>query len=201
MEVMDFTKYFTDNDNKLNHCGTAKLETDRLILKKIDVSDAKQMYENFAGDDKVSRYMSWEFQKSDEVMSWLEDWKKEYEKNDTYYWGLYLKTTNELIGTIYLLTDDIAAKVGSISYCLGYNWWGNGYMAEALKTVISFAFEKVGYNKVEAFHAKSNTQSARVMQKAEMSLDGTLRQRCKTFNGYEDCVYYSILKNEYTKRN
>lgn len=55
----------------------------------------------------------------------------------------------------------------------------------------------MGYNRVEAYHTKSNIQSAKVMQKAGMKLEGTLGQRCKTFNGFEDCIYYSILKEEY----
>lgn len=182
----------------LNHCGTIELSTERLQLKKIKTEDAAEMLNNFAGDERVSRYMSWQAFKSIEaVEKWLDEWQEEYKKNDTYYWGIYLKSSDELIGTIYLLTEGCIAKVGSISYCLGYNFWGNGYVCEALKAVFRFAFEKVGYNRIEAYHAKSNTQSARVMQKAGMKCEGTLRQRCKTFNGYEDCTYYAILREEF----
>lgn len=184
--------------NKLNHSGTVCIETDRLLLKRIETHKATEMYKNFAGDERVSRYMSWQaFNSIEAVEKWLDEWQEEYKKNDTYYWGIYLKSSDELIGTIYLLTEGSIAKVGSISYCLGYNFWGNGYVCEALKAVFRFAFENVGYNRIEAYHAKSNTQSARVMQKAGMKCEGTLRQRCKTFNGYEDCTYYAILKEEY----
>lgn len=184
----------------LTHCSTVPIETERLYLRKINVDDALQMYENFASDDRVSRYMSWEsFKTLSDVENWLIEWQEEYKKNDTYYWGIYLKVSKELIGTVYLLTEGSVAKVGSLSYCLGYNYWGNGYVCEAVKAIIDFAFNKVGYNLIEAYHAKSNTQSARVLQKSGMKLEGTLRQRCKTFNGFEDCVYYSILREEYTK--
>jgi len=182
----------------LNHCGTVTINTERLILKKIELSDANQMFVNFAGDDRVSRYMSWEtFKTVNDVCNWINEWQTEYKKDETYYWGIYLKSTDEFIGTIYLLTEGSIAEVGSVSYCLGYNWWGNGYMSEVLNAVIDFAFDTVGFNRIEAYHAKSNTQSARVMQKTGMTIEGTLRQRCKTFNGFEDCVYYSILKDEY----
>ncbi len=184
--------------DNLTHFGTTKINTDRLYLKKINTADALQMYNNFASDDRVSRYMSWEsFKTSEDTEKWLLEWQEEYKKDDTYYWGVYLKSSNELIGTVYMLTEGSIAKIASLSYCLGYAYRGNGYICEAVKAVIDFGFNKVGYNRIEAYHAKSNVQSARVMQKAGMTKEGTLRQRCKTHNGYEDCVYYSILKDEY----
>lgn len=184
----------------LTHCGTVEITTERLYLKKIEKCDALQMFTNFASDDRVSQYMSWKsFKTVQDVENWIDDWQEEYKKDDTYYWGIFLKSSNELIGTIYLLTEGSIAKVGSLSYCLGYNYWGNGYTCEAVKAIIDFAFNKIGYNRIEAYHAKSNTQSSRVMQKAGMRLEGTLRQRCKTFNGFEDCIYYSVLREEYNK--
>lgn len=185
---------------KLNHCGTIDIDTKRLYLKRINIEDSLQMYENIASDDRVSRYMSWDsFKTLSDVENWLTEWQEEYKKNDTYYWGIFLKSSNELIGTVYLLTEDSIARVGSISYCLGYNYWGNGYVCETIKSIIDFAFTKIGFNRIEAYHAKSNIQSARVLQKAGMKMEGTLRQRCKTYNGFENCIYYSILKEEYSK--
>ena len=109
----------------------------------------------------------------------------------------FLKSNNEIIGTVYLLTACNVSKVASISYCLGYDYWGNGYICESVNAVIDFAFNKIGFNRIEAYHAESNVQSARVLQKIGMQKEGVLRKRCKTYNGYEDCTYYSILKDEY----
>lgn len=183
---------------RLTHCGTIEIATERLYLKRIEKCDATSMHLNFASDDRVSQYMSWEsFRTVEAVEMWIYEWQEEYKKDDTYYWGIYLKSSNEIIGTVYLLTEGSIAKVGSLSYCIGYDYWGNGYTCEAVKAIIDFAFSNVGYNRIEAYHAKSNIQSARVMQKAGMKCEGTLRQRCKTFNGYEDCTYYAILREEF----
>ena len=43
--------------DNLAHSGTIKINTDRLYLKKINTADALQIYNNFANDDRVSRYM------------------------------------------------------------------------------------------------------------------------------------------------
>ncbi len=45
--------------NTLKHLGTVELNTERLILKRISLNDSYKMFTNFAGDNKVSRYMSW----------------------------------------------------------------------------------------------------------------------------------------------
>lgn len=46
--------------NTLKHLGTVELSTERLILKRISLNDSYKMFTNFAGDNKVSRYMSWD---------------------------------------------------------------------------------------------------------------------------------------------
>lgn len=46
--------------NTLKHLGTVELNTERLILKRISLNDSYKMFTNFAGDNKVSRYMSWD---------------------------------------------------------------------------------------------------------------------------------------------
>lgn len=46
--------------NTLKHLGTVELNTERLILKRISLNDSYKMFTNFASDNKVSRYMSWD---------------------------------------------------------------------------------------------------------------------------------------------
>lgn len=67
--------------NTLKHLGTIELNTDRLILKRISLNDSYKMYVNFAGDNKVARYMSWDaFNNETQVYKWLTEWQEEYKK-------------------------------------------------------------------------------------------------------------------------
>jgi len=43
----------------LTHTGTETLTTPRLVLRRVTVDDAKNMYANGAANKKVSRYLSW----------------------------------------------------------------------------------------------------------------------------------------------
>lgn len=188
-----------DSIGGLRHTGTVPLTTERLFLRRLTPDDADAMFANFASDEEVARYMSWPaYRTAEEVREKLTEWQTDYEEKSTYYWGIFLKDTDELIGTIYLYTEGEIALIGSVSYCIGKTWWGNGYMPEALLAVMRHGFCEIGYNRIEAYHAKSNLQSGRVMQKAGMTFDGVLRQRCKTYLGFEDCYFYSCLKEEFT---
>ena len=39
--------------------GTKRLETARLILRRFTLEDAQKMYENWAGDPEVTKFLTW----------------------------------------------------------------------------------------------------------------------------------------------
>lgn len=82
-----------------------------------------------------------------------------------------------------------------MSTLFGQAYWGHGYVAEALKEVISYLF-KEGNDLVRARHDKNNSHSGRVMQKAGMKYEGILRKSAKNNQGVVDDVVYSILPEE-----
>lgn len=43
----------------MKHCGTQRLETDRLILRRYEIEDAAAMFENWASDPEVTKFLMW----------------------------------------------------------------------------------------------------------------------------------------------
>ena len=43
----------------MNKAGTQRIETDRLILRRFRSEDAEDMYENWASDPEVTRFLTW----------------------------------------------------------------------------------------------------------------------------------------------
>ena len=41
------------------HKGTDKLETNRLILRRVTMDDAKPMFDNWASNPNVTKFMTW----------------------------------------------------------------------------------------------------------------------------------------------
>ena len=182
--------------------GTIKLETKHLILKRLEINDYKEAYNNWYNDKEVAKYSLWDEHKSDEFTKKLfEIWYKEYQNLDVYRWIIELKETNELIGIIDSQVnkyEDYGAF--ELGYSLSRKYWNNNYMTEAIKRVIKFFMEDVEANVVYAECMSDNKSSERVMQKSGMNKEGILKSRVITKeNKINDLISYSITKKEYEK--
>lgn len=184
----------------MNHKGTQTLVTPRLILRKFTLSDAQDMFDNWAGDERVTRYLSWPTHTDAEVSKRvIGQWLESYKNDNTYNW--VIEHEGRAVGNISVVRQEEPWDNCELGYCLGHAYWGKGLMTEACRAVIDFLFKEVGYNRISAYHAAKNIGSGRVMQKAGMSLEGTARQRQKLRSGeYTDTVSYSILREEWLNR-
>ena len=185
----------------MEHKGTVLLETKRLILRRFEITDAKDMFENWASDPEVTKYLTWPTHENIDVSRYVvNDWVSSYGNDNYYSWAIELKEDKKVVGTIAAVkVNDIVGAI-EIGYCIGRNYWGKGITAEAGKAVTKFFFEEVKANRVCAYHAPENPNSGKVMKKIGMTYEGTLRQSDICNQGVVDAAVYSILKEEYFER-
>ena len=182
----------------LNHQGTKKLETERLILRQFKIEDYVEMYNNWACEDVVTKFLTWQTHTNQDVTkSVLADGISKYANKDFYNWAIELKEENRLIGNISVVSLREETLSAILGYCMGSKWWGKEIMPEAGKAVLKYLFEEVGFNRIAANHDKNNPKSGRVMQKIGMTYEGTLRSAGFCNQGIIDDVRYSILKSEW----
>ena len=182
----------------MNHLGTQTIETERLILRKARPEDAQAMFDNWASDDRVTPYMTWQTYSKPEEAEWRISYLLgEYANDNFYEWFIELKEIGQPIGSIGAVHVNNDVRLAHIGYCLGSKWWGQGIMPEALAAVMKFFFEQVGVNRVEACHDVNNPKSGRVMLKCGMTYEGTLRQSGWNNQGINDRAFYGILRDEY----
>lgn len=183
----------------LNHTGTVTLETPRLTLRRVAVDDAEHMYNNWAGDDEVTKFLRWDTHPNvDHTRERLALWVKEYEQPDNYNWGMELKENGQLIGTIGAVQMNEGYLSCEIGYCMSRRYWNRGLMSEALGAVLGHMFRVVGMNRVYACHDPNNPGSGRVMAKNGMSCEGTFKQAVYLKKrGFHDLTYYAILSEDY----
>lgn len=180
----------------LTHKGTATIETERLILRRARIEDAEAMFRNWANDEEVTRYLTWPAHGNVEVTkNLLAGWVDSYEKEDYYHWMIVLKEIDEPIGSLLVSTLG-RAQSAHIGYCIGKAWWHQGIMSEALKAVMDFLFDEVGYHRIESMHDPNNPHSGSVMKKCGMQYEGTHRQADRNNQGICDACYYGLLKSD-----
>ena len=181
----------------MRHLGTNVVETSRLVLRPFVREDAQAMFDNWASDPAVTKFLSWPTYRSvEDAHSILNVWLESYEKPDFYQWAIVLKELNQPIGSISVVNSDDRVDMVEIGYCIGRNWWGRGIMPEALSAVMSYLFDEVGMQRIEAGHDPDNPASGAVLRKCGLQYEGTLRRRIRSNRGITDVAWYSILKEE-----
>ena len=182
----------------MNHKGTKTLETDRLVLRRFSSGDARTMYDNWASDPEVTRFLTWETHASVEASRQiLGQWELDYARNDNYQWAIVPREIDEPIGSISVVRIDEQVSGFEIGYCIGRRWWRQGITSEALHAVIDYLFGEVGALRICADHDSRNPNSGRVMRHCGMTFEGTLRQACRSNSGIGDMCVYSILRSEW----
>lgn len=184
----------------MKHIGTQTITTSRLVLRRFTLDDTQAVWANWANDPYVTEYLTWPPHLSVEVTgNVLQDWVKNYGRDNFYQWAIVLKDIGEPIGSISVVGQRDDTAMVHIGYCIGKQWWNMGYTGEALAALISFFFERVGISRIESRHDPNNPNSGRVMKKCGMVYEGTLRHADINNKGICDACYYAILREEYKK--
>ena len=190
-----------EGDVTMKHCGTQRLETERLILRRFVSEDAEAMYKNWASDSEVTKYLTWPTHSSIEVSKFVtDDWVNSYSNEKYYQWAIVLKENGDVpIGSISAVNMNEDISMIHIGYCIGRNWWNKGITSEAMKAVMNFFFEEVEANRIEARHDPENPNSGKAMEKCGMKYEGTMRSADRNNQGICDAAYYALLKSEWKK--
>lgn len=183
----------------MNHIGTVTLESDRLILRRFSTDDAEAMYNNWASDPEVTKYLTWPCHASVEASrDLINEWIQQYSKNDYYHWVITLKAHDGMpVGSIATVKQNDATEMVHIGYCLGRKWWKQGIASEALSMLISFFFTEVKANRIESMHDPRNPNSGKVMEKCGLKYEGTHREADRNNQGICDAAHYAILAKDF----
>ncbi len=139
------------------------LETNRLVLRKIKKSDAKYIFNNYANDEEVTKFLTWNVHKNIKKTEKIVDIWSEAEKNPkTIRYVIVLKGTDEPVGMIYIVNFD--GDIPEIGYCLSRKLWSKGYMTEACKALLKYLFG-IGFKEVTIGAVEENIGSNKVIEK------------------------------------
>ena len=144
------------------------LTGDRVTLRAPRLDDAEELFAAVASDPEVTRYMSWaphpDVDETRRVITEL------FNVGGERSWVIELRDSGEIIGTCGF--RPVQAHSMDFGYCLGRRWWGQGIMAEVVQLLLAEMESDPKVYRISAICHVDNTRSARVLERAGLSLGG-----------------------------
>jgi ribosomal-protein-alanine N-acetyltransferase len=176
-----------------------KLETKRLFLMEFVKSDSEELFK-MRSDDRVLKFLDRDPHKSvteSELM--IEGMIKTYNSKEGINWIIRNKGTINVIGYIgywRMRKEDLRAEIG---YAMKPEYWGNGYMQEALTKVVEFGFNEFCLHSIEANVSPGNVGSIKLLEKLGFKKEAYFREDYLYNGRFLDTVIYSLLEMDFQK--
>ena len=175
------------------------LETDRLILRKMLVSDAEDVYAYSCRDD-VTEFLTWTPHPTPAYTAdYLRYLGQRYSVGDYFNWAVVEKKSGRVIGSCGFTRFDFPNDSGEIGYVFHPDFGGRGYATEAAREVLRFGFVALKLHRIEAKYLKGNERSGLLLERLGMSFEGERREAMLVKGAYRTVGTYSMLVREYRR--
>jgi ribosomal-protein-alanine N-acetyltransferase len=176
------------------------LDTPRLRLRRVRPEDAADLFA-FASDPLVTRYITWPTHRTlDDSRALIARFLAGYARGAATPWGIEHKADGRLIGTCGFTNAAPAHARAEVIYNLARPYWGQGYMPEAVRAALTYGFDALGLNRIEAGCLVENAASARVLEKVGMTFEGVLREYLEIKGDACTLKQYAILRRDWQGR-
>ena len=184
----------TDNNNSLTF---PELETERLILKKIQVENAASIFDLFSNEEIMKYYGQFPMKSIEEAEKLITMFDENYINDRGIRWGIFLKEDNRVIGTCGYHNWNKRHSRAEIGYELSMESWGKGFMKEALRQVTEYGFTVMKLNRIEALVYPENEASLKSLINQGFKEEGLLEEYVFFRNIYQDLIMLSLLKKNW----
>ena len=179
--------------------GINKIQGANIYLGSINREQLKQYFESFEQDfEYKTEYLGgfgWPVEGSDKI---FDDISKDYGEKIIEL-GIYTHD-DRLVGDIALHTIQWRNRSAEIGVGIASkDNRGKGYGTEAVKLILSYAFNDLGLDRVGANTFEHNTGCRRALEKNGMVQEGVNRKAAYIAGRYYDRILYSMLRDEYKK--
>jgi RimJ/RimL family protein N-acetyltransferase len=149
-------------------------ETARLLLRPVTVADADAIFDNYAQDEEVARYVIWRPHRSrGETQAYVERCVATPAEVERTY--MLVGRKDNVVRGAFALRQRAPHRL-DCGYGLARRWWRQGLMTEALTEVTVWALSQPSVFRIGAVCDVDNIGSARVLEKSGFVREGLLRR-------------------------
>lgn len=176
------------------------LETPRLLLRPLQIADRDAFATLAQQDPGLWEYFTLNLADPQQLQQWIELAVRDHANGDRHPFTLIDKQTGQIAGS---------TSLGNISWHdqrveIGWSWLGpsfrsSGFNRQAKFALLQYAFDSLGFARVEWKTDERNTAARRGIEKVGGKMEGVLRSHMLLWTGHRRySVFYSVLKDEWS---
>ena len=151
-----------------------QIETKRLVLRKLCLEGAQAIFDGWAQDQEVTRYLTWRpHERIEQTQEFVDGCIRAWEGETRFPYMITLKDDGQVIG---IIDPRVEGPKAGIGYGAARAHWGKGYVPEATRAIIDWSFQQPSIYRVYATTDVENVASRRVLEKVGMQCEGILRK-------------------------
>jgi len=166
---------------------------DGLLLRPWKAEDAPAVHVAFQ-DSVIRQWHHYATESVGEALDMIEGWRTEWEGETNAYWAVAEEGTDRLLGRVALRNIVLPAGAAEVAYWTASAARGQGVAPRAVTALTRWAFESVGFHRIELTHAVRNEASCRVAAKAGFDLEGTKRSALLHLDGWHDMHLHARVR-------
>ena len=130
---------------------------------------------------------------------WIAGHAGAFARGEAVHFAITLADDGALAGAVELRAISAEHQCAELSCWIGVEWWGRGLATEATEAVVRHGFERLGLNRIVAFHMVRNPASGAALAKVGMCPEGLQRQAVCKWGRFEDVVPVAILREDWAR--
>lgn len=165
-----------------------------ITLRELRDSDARD-YFHYMNKPEMAAFLT-EANRPSTIDAALEDvqyWASLFKNKKSFYWGIALKDTDQLIGTLGFNIISLNHLRAEISYDLDYSFWSKGIMLKSVKAILKFADFVLGLVRIQATVITDNERSIKLLERCGFNREGTLRKYEIVAGVHKDYYMYARI--------
>lgn len=176
-----------------------ELESERLRFRAYKIEDAEMLFQ-LRSHKLISKYMDTAIPKTTEdSLKRINGYHQAFDEAKGITWAIIDKNSNQAIGDFGIWRIDRQNSRGEIGYILHPDFWGKGYMREAMKTLITFGFKNLNLHSYEANVNIYNENSKALLLKFGFKLEAYFRENFYYDGQFLDSEIYCLLESDIDK--
>jgi len=178
------------------------LVNERVILRPLEVKDFSLLEKFVLEEPDLWQYSLVSIKHPHDLEKYIHDAVEARKHKTAYPFIVFDKLTQTYVGVTRFYDIQLANNTTQ----LGYTWyskkvWGTGLNQHCKLLLLQFAFDQMGFDRVEFRADNNNKRSIAAMQKIGCTIEGILRNHLPLPNGTRrDSIVLSILKEEWTAK-